>query len=83
MEREVGLEDFENFQSPHMAQDANVKKRPPGRWTREELFRGKAESVQFFLKTSQRTSLVAQWIRIHLPMWGTPVRSLVQEDSIG
>ena len=27
-----------------------------------------------------RTSLVAQWIRIRLPMQGTQVRSLVQED---
>ena len=27
------------------------------------------------------TSLVAQWIRIHLPMQGTWVQSLVQEDS--
>ena len=26
------------------------------------------------------TSLVAQWLRIHLPMQGTRVRSLVQED---
>ena len=28
-----------------------------------------------------RTSLVVQWIRIHLPMQGTWVRFLVQEDS--
>ena len=27
------------------------------------------------------TSLVAQWLRIHLPMQGTWVRSLVQEDA--
>ena len=26
-------------------------------------------------------SLVVQWLRIHLPMQGTQVRSLVQEDS--
>ena len=26
------------------------------------------------------TSLVAQWLRIHLPMQGTRVRSLIQED---
>ena len=26
------------------------------------------------------TSLVAQWLRIHLPMQGTWVRALVQED---
>ena len=27
------------------------------------------------------TSLVAQWLRIHLPMQGTRVQSLVWEDS--
>ena len=28
-----------------------------------------------------RTSLMVQWIGIHLPMQGTQVQSLVQEDS--
>ena len=32
------------------------------------------------LKINQGTSLVAQWLRIRLPMEGTPVRSLAQED---
>ena len=45
---------------------------------------------QFAIQTSRfpsfknkpgRSSLVAQWIRIHLPMQGTQVRSLVWEDS--
>ena len=31
-------------------------------------------------KTKSGTSLVAQWLRIHLPMKGTWVRSLVRED---
>ena len=30
-----------------------------------------------------RTSLVAQWLRIHLPMQGTRVRALVREDPTG
>ena len=30
--------------------------------------------------TSQGTSLVAQWLRIRLPMQGTQVRALVWED---
>ena len=34
-----------------------------------------------FKKKGCQTSLVAQWIRIHLPMKGTWVPSLVQEDS--
>ncbi|KAJ8786149.1 hypothetical protein J1605_006505 [Eschrichtius robustus] len=29
---------------------------------------------------SERTSLVAQWLRIRLPMQGTWVRALVRED---
>ena len=35
------------------------------------------------MKSSQGTSLVAQWIRISLPTQRTQVRSLVQEDSTG
>ena len=35
----------------------------------------------FYLKMVLiRTSLVAQWLRIHLPMQGTWVRALVWED---
>ena len=30
--------------------------------------------------TTDRASLVAQWLRIHLPMQGTWVRALVRED---
>ena len=32
------------------------------------------------IKITQETSLVAQWLRIHLPMQGTRVRSLFWED---
>ena len=32
------------------------------------------------LKAEGGTSLVAQWLRIHLPMQGTQVRALVRED---
>ena len=32
------------------------------------------------IKTVWWASLVAQWLRIHLPMQGTRVRALVQED---
>ena len=32
------------------------------------------------MKRAPGTSLVAQWLRIHLPMQGTRVRALVQED---
>ena len=31
-------------------------------------------------KEAKRASLVVQWLRIHLPMQGTRVRSLVWED---
>ena len=33
------------------------------------------------IKTPGRASLVAQWLRNRLPMLGTWVRALVQEDS--
>ena len=36
-----------------------------------------------YLKNNNRTSLVLSWIRIHLPMQRTWVRSLVQEDFTG
>ena len=32
------------------------------------------------IKSTCGTSLVAQWLRLRLPMQGTQVRSLVQED---
>ena len=32
-------------------------------------------------KRDRKTSLVVQWLRIHLPRVGTQVRPLVQEDS--
>ena len=31
-------------------------------------------------KDTRRASLVAQWLRIHLPMQGTLVQALVRED---
>ena len=34
----------------------------------------------FIIKSSLGTSLVVQWLRIHLPMQGTRVQSLVRED---
>ena len=34
----------------------------------------------FLCKSKQETSLVAQWLRIHLPMQWTRVRALVRED---
>ena len=33
-----------------------------------------------FIKKTVRASLVAQWLRIRLPMQGTRVRALVWED---
>ena len=37
-------------------------------------------TVLIQIKNRVRTSLVAQWLRIRLPMQGTQVRSLVRED---
>ena len=41
-----------------------------------------AVSHRPFKKRIHRASLVAQWLRIRLPMQGTRVRALVQEDPI-
>ena len=37
----------------------------------------------FFKRNLYRVSLVAQWLGIHLPMQGTRVGALVQEDPTG
>ncbi len=37
-------------------------------------------SYQMLLKTLQGASLVAQWLRVRLPMQGMRVRALVWED---
>ena len=37
--------------------------------------------LKVIFKLYRRTSLVVLWLRIRLPMQGTWVRSLVQEDS--
>ena len=43
----------------------------------ERHFEGLGEAC----KDTSRTSLVVQWLRVCLPMWGTWVWSLIQEDS--
>ena len=46
-----------------------------------EMLRGDKFSIQFSnQKFTGGTSLMVQWLRIHLPMQGTQVRALVQED---
>ena len=37
-------------------------------------------ALRLALRLTAGASLVAQWLRIHLPMQGTRVRALVQED---
>ena len=50
-----------------------IKKRT--KWT----FQEKKQDLKF-LKNSLGASLVAQWLRVRLPMQGTRVRALVWED---
>ena len=59
----------------------------PGTLEKSELFRPSHlrertnhEQLSHILKTCCRASLVAQWLRICLPMQGTWVRALVWED---
>ena len=46
----------------------------PNHWTTREFL------TLHFLKLKVGTSLMAQWLRIHLPMQGTRIRALVWED---
>ena len=39
-----------------------------------------AQLCEYIKNYRSETSLVAQWLRIHLPMQGTQVQSLVWED---
>ena len=39
-------------------------------------------ALTVFKKYRDRTSLVVQWLRIHLSMQGTQVQSLIREDPI-
>ena len=57
--------------SPALQADS-LPSKPPGKPQNQS-------TISF--KNTARTSLEAQWIRIHLPMQRTRVRSLVQEDS--
>ena len=43
-------------------------------------FLGVSRGMSEMKKTRGGTSLVAQWLRIRLPMQGTRVRALVRED---
>ena len=52
-------------------------------WTTEEASKGQASQdriISVSIRMIPGTSLVAQWLRICLPMQGTWVRALVQED---
>ena len=52
-----------------------------GTFSRIDHVLGHKASLDKFKKTEIRTSLVAQWLRTHLPMQGTQARALVQEDT--
>ena len=47
---------------------------------RRYTWTGQTISKVLFIKIHDRASLVAQWLRICLPMQGTRVRALVWED---
>ena len=48
---------------------------------RPENFKdGLAQALDTDIKMGLGASLVAQWLRIHLPMQGTQVQGLVRED---
>ena len=49
-------------------------------WWEHKLVQPPWKFMEFHLKTKNRASLVAQWLRICLPMQGTRVRALDWED---
>ena len=51
--------------------------RPVKSWLQQPWGRGSGGDLQ---KDGEGASLVAQWLRIRLPMQGTRVRALVRED---
>ena len=52
----------------------------PSSGCRQDAFRSRLLSVSLFIKIcTSGASLVAQWLRIHLPMQGKWVRALVRE----
>ena len=51
------------------------------RWIDKEMYIHTMGCYSTLKRRKSGTSLVAQWLRIHLPMQGTWVRSLVQEDT--
>ena len=48
-----------------------------GNWGKSSVLEG---NIKESFKGAERASLVAQWLRIRLPMQGTRVRALVRED---
>ena len=49
-----------------------------------KFLKGKTSDIsskKYLSIMKQEASLVVWWLRIHLPMYGTWVRSLVREDS--
>ena len=53
---------------------------PCGNWFQDALWIPKPTDAQVPYIKCSRASLVAQRLRIHLPMQGTRVRALVRED---
>ena len=50
---------------------------------RVDLISTSAKKFSKWSSAEPGTSLVVQWIRIHLPTWGTWVHYLVREDPVG
>ena len=57
-----------------------ISKRIDSRVSKKYLYTHVHSSIHKSQKVETGTSLVAQWLRIHLPVQGTRVRALVRED---
>ena len=59
---------------------AHMRQRRPNAAKNKLISKKNRKKINNAFFKKKRTSLVAQWLRICLPMQGTQVRSLVQED---
>ena len=70
--------------SPLAVCEGSRQKLPPfnfeGVWEIGETKKERRQVVRHTSRTKEGTSLVAQWLRICLPMQGTRVQALVWED---
>ena len=81
MQNYKGIKQVSGYQDMGVKWEACEQRSTREIWGVTELFyRGGYTTEYIYQNNEIGTSLVAQWLRIRLPMQGTWVRALVQED---